>query len=126
MSITKEEFKRLQAVDDDISVYDKGTNPYTVLEFLAINQDKAFKPKKIAEETDIPPASVRVTLTRLESKGLVEHTKEYWSIDEHELGTERATLLSQRSIDPDRYEGYDRDKETEYSELPPDRQVRDE
>lgn len=124
MVISKDDFKKLQDADD-VTVYEEGTNPHTVLQFLADNQDKAFRPKEIAEATDVPPSSVRVTLTRLKEKGFVEHTDGYWAVEEYELGTQRAALVSRQSIDPDRYAGYDRDEALEHAEFPPDRQPRD-
>lgn len=126
MGIPKDEFKRIQDADDSITVYEEGTNPHNILQFLSSNQDRAFKPKEIADATDIPASSVRVTLTRLRSKNLVEHADQYWSINERELGTQRAALVSQRAIESHQYGGYDRTEETEYADFPPDRHPRNE
>ncbi len=125
MVISKDDFEKLQNADD-ATVYEEGTNPHTILQFLADNADKAFKPKELADATDITPSSVRVTLTRLKEKGFVEHTDGYWAVDEYELGTQRAALVSRQSIDSDRYQGYDRDEALKHAEFPPDRQPRDE
>lgn len=125
MVISKDDFRELQEADGEVTVYEEGTNPHTILQFLADNQDKAFRPKEIAEATDLPASSVRVTLTRLKSKGFVEHTDGYWAVDEYELGTQRAALVSMQSIDSDRYGGFDRKDALEEAELPPDRQPRE-
>jgi len=125
MAISKEEFNRLKEGEDDL-VYDSGTNAHTILEFLATRSEQAFPPKEIAAETGIPPGSVRGTLSRLSETELVEHADKYWSINEAELASQRAALVSRRAIDSDRYGGYDRESEMENAELPPDRQPREE
>ena len=121
MAISKDEFERLKNRETTFSVYESGTNPHTILQFLATNADKAFPPKEIATETDITPSSVRVTLTRLEKTGLVDHADTYWSINEAELGSQRAALVSRVAVDSERYGGYSRDAELDAAELPPDR-----
>jgi len=125
MAISKDEFNRLKERDGD-PVYKPGTNAHTILEFLASRSEQAFPPKEIAAETDIPPGSVRGTLSRLSETGLVEHADKYWSINEAELASRRAALVSKQAIDTDRYGAYDREAEAENAELPPDRQPREE
>lgn len=46
-------------------------------------------------------------------------------INEYELGTEHAAFICYRSIDGTHYTGFDKDEELQHSELPPDRQLRD-
>ena len=118
MAITKDEFDRLNDRDDDRAVYEQGTNAHTILQFLATHSEQAFPPKEIADETGIPPGSVRGTLSRLAETNLVEHAEKYWSINESELATRRAALVSQQAIDSDRYSGYDREAEAGNAEYP--------
>ena len=125
MAISKDEFNRLKERDGD-PVYEPGTNAHTILEFLASRSEQAFPPKEIAAKTDIPPGSVRGTLSRLSETGLVEHADKYWSINEAELASRRAALVSKQAIDTDRYGAYDREAEVDNAELPPDRQPREE
>ena len=126
MAISKDEFDRLKQGDDELPVYEPDTNAHTILQFLANHSEQAFPPKEIAAETEIPPGSVRGTLSRLADTGLVEHADKYWSINETELASRRATLVSQRAIDTEQYGGYDRAVEADNAELPPDRQPREE
>ena len=126
MAIPKDEFDRLKNRDDDLAVYEQGTNAHTILQFLANRSEQAFPPKEIAAETEIPSGSVRGTLSRLAETGLVEHVDKYWSIDESELASRRAALVGQRAIDTEQYGGYDRTAEADNAELPPDRQPREE
>ena len=125
MAISKDEFEQLKEHDGTATVYESGTNPHTILQFLAANAEKAFPPKEIAAETAITPSSVRVTLMRLEKTGLVDHADKYWSINESELTSQRAALVSQQAVDSDRYGGYNRDEELSSAELPPNRELRD-
>lgn len=57
-----------------------GTQPHTVLTFLATNDDKAFTQTEIHDATDIPRSSIGVVLSRLEDRGLVRHQGRYWAI----------------------------------------------
>lgn len=63
----------------------EGTQPHTVLTFLAANDEQAFTQSEIHESTDIPRGSVGVVLSRLEERDLVRHQGRYWAIgnDEH-------------------------------------------
>ena len=126
MAITKDEFDRLKDHDDDHAVYEQGTNAHTILQFLATHSEQAFPPKEIAADTGIPPGSVRGTLSRLAETGLLKHADKYWSINESELATRRAALVSQQAIDTNQYGGYDREAEADNAELPPDREPRTE
>lgn len=60
------------------------SNPERVLEFLAANDDKAFKAVEIAEETGVDENSIGTVLKRLEDRDLVRHRGEYWAIGEPE------------------------------------------
>lgn len=57
-----------------------GTQPHTVLTFLATNDEQAFTQTEIHEATDLPRGSVGVVLSRLEDRGLVRHQGRYWAI----------------------------------------------
>ena len=126
MAIPKDEFDRLKSRDGDVVVYEAGTNAHTILEFLATHSEQAFPPKEIADETGIPSGSVRGTLSRLAETGLLEHADKYWSINEAELATRRAALVSKQAIDTDQYGGFDREAEADNAELPPERAPREE
>ena len=126
MAIPKDEFDRLKSRDGEVAVYEAGTNAHMILEFLATHSKQAFPPKEIADETGIPSGSVRGTLSRLAETGLLEHADKYWSINEAELATRRAALVSKQAIDTDQYGGYDREAETDNAELPPERAPREE
>lgn len=49
-----------------------GTNEHEVLEFLTINDELAYTPTELAEETGVNRNSIDKTLGRLQDKGLVE------------------------------------------------------
>jgi DNA-binding IclR family transcriptional regulator len=70
----------------------EGTQSYTVLRFLAANDEKAFTQTEIHGRTDIPRSSVGVVLSRLENRGLVRHRRRYWAIAEDDR---LATLAAQ-------------------------------
>lgn len=60
----------------------EGTQPNTILTFLAANEDQAFTQTEIHDATDIPRGSVGVVLSRLEERGLVRHRGRYWALAE--------------------------------------------
>lgn len=60
------------------------TNAERLLRFLSAHPEKAFTPKEIHHETDVPRGSVGVVLARLEERGLVRHRGDYWAIGEGE------------------------------------------
>lgn len=61
------------------------SQPERVLSFLAAHADQAFRPREIAQETDIPTNSIHPVLARLEDRGFVRHKGTYWAItDERE------------------------------------------
>jgi DNA-binding transcriptional ArsR family regulator len=94
MSIDRETFEN--ASEDelaDLSVPDE------VLGFLAAHDDRAFKAREIASQTDLDEGAVSTALSRLKDRGLVEHKATYWAVtdDTERLegysGYERATAL---------------------------------
>lgn len=60
------------------------TNGERVLGFLAHNDDRAFKPAEIAEQTDVKKNSIGNVLARLEDRELVRHKGPYWAITDDE------------------------------------------
>ena len=94
MPIDRETFEN--ASEDelaDLSVPDE------VLGFLAAHDDRAFKAREIASQTDIDEGAVSTALSRLKDRGLVEHKATYWAVTddtdrlEGYSGYERATAL---------------------------------
>ncbi len=72
--------------DEPTDVLDikEGTQPHTILTFLAANDEQAFTQTEIHDATEIPRGSVGVVLSRLEERGLVRHRGRYWAIVEDE------------------------------------------
>lgn len=70
--------------EEPVEVLDlqEGTQPYRILQFLAENDDKAFRQSEIHEATGIKRGSVGAALSRLEDRGLVRHRGRYWAIAE--------------------------------------------
>lgn len=60
------------------------TNGERVIRFLVHNDDRAFKPAKIAEQTGVNRNSIGNVLARLEDRGLVRHKGPYWAIIDDE------------------------------------------
>lgn len=60
------------------------SNPEKVLQFLEVNDDRAFKAVEIAEGADVNRNSISTVLGRLEERGLVRHKGEYWAIGDEE------------------------------------------
>jgi transcription initiation factor IIE alpha subunit len=60
------------------------TNGERVLRFLAHNDDRAFKPAEIAEQTGVNKNSIGNVLGRLEDRALVRHKGPYWAITDDE------------------------------------------
>lgn len=94
MSIDRETFEN--ASEDELA--DRSV-PDEVLGFLAANDDRAFKAREIASQTDIDEGAVSTALSRLKHRGLVEHKATYWAVTddterlERYSGYERATAL---------------------------------
>jgi len=70
-----------------------------VLGFLVAHADRAFEASEIAARAELDSGTVSTALSRLKSRGLVEHKGTYWAVtrDEERLaeydGYERATAL---------------------------------
>jgi|AntRauMinimDraft_4_1070384.scaffolds.fasta_scaffold05557_2 hypothetical protein len=94
MSIDRKTFERSSEDElEDLSVTDH------VLGFLAANDEKAFKAREIARQTELDEGGVSTALSRLKNRDLVEHKGQYWAVttDEQRLesygGYARATPL---------------------------------
>jgi len=82
------------------------TNAEIILDFLATNADKAFKPKEIHERTGVARGSVGAVLSQLEDQGYVRHRGEYWAIADVEdidvtLNSMAATRAANDSLGPE-------------------------
>jgi DNA-binding IclR family transcriptional regulator len=71
---------RFEDESEDALTVEEGTQPHTLLTFLATNDEQAFTQTEIHEATEIPRGSVGVVLSRLEERGLVRHRGRYWAI----------------------------------------------
>lgn len=94
MSIDRDTFENTSKEElADLSIPDQ------VLGFLATNEDRAFKARKIASQIDVDNGAVSTALSRLKDRSLVEHKATYWAVtdDTERLegysGYERATAL---------------------------------
>lgn len=94
MSIDRDTFENATEEElADLSVPDQ------VLGFLVAHDDRAFKAREIATQTDIDEGAVSTALSRLKERGLVEHKAAYWAVTddtsrlEGNRGYERATAL---------------------------------
>jgi predicted transcriptional regulator of viral defense system len=97
---------RFEDEPEDILDITEGTQPHTVLTFLAANDDQAFTQTEIHEATDIPQGSVGVVLSRLEERGLVRHRGRYWAIAADErLASYAAQQAASSSSTTDDYYG---------------------
>jgi len=94
MSIDRETFERA----DEGELVELST-PDRVLGFLVAHADRAFEASEIAARAELDSGTVSTALSRLKSRGLVEHKGTYWAVtrDEERLseydGYERATAL---------------------------------
>ncbi|POG56010.1 MarR family transcriptional regulator [Haloferax marisrubri] len=94
MSIDRETFEN--ASEDELEGL---STPDQVLGFLAAHEDRAFKAREIASQTELDEGAVSTALSRLKERGLVEHKATYWAVttDDARLqgysGYERATAL---------------------------------
>lgn len=91
---------------------DPDTNAYRILSFLGDYPEQGFKPSEVAEEIDVKPGSVRVTLHRLEERGLVRHSEPYWAIGEDDrlaafVGTVSSLHAIEDRYSDDDFEGWD-------------------
>jgi len=81
---------RFEDESEEVLDITEGTQPHTVLTFLADNDEQAFTQTEIHEATKIPRGSVGVVLSRLEERGLVRHRGRYWAIAEDDRLTSYA------------------------------------
>lgn len=94
MSIDRETFENTS--EDELTEL---SVPDEVLGFLVAHDDRAFQAREIAAQTELDEGAVSTALTRLKSRGLVEHKATYWAVttDDERLqsygGYERATAL---------------------------------
>ena len=79
MSIDRETFENASE-----SELEEASTPDLVLGFLAANADRAFEASEIATRTGLEGGSVSTALSRLKSRGLVEHKATYWAITSNE------------------------------------------
>jgi hypothetical protein len=94
MSIDRDTFEN--ASEDEL---EELSVPDQVLGFLTAHEDRAFKAREIASQTDLDEGVVSTALSRLKDRDLVEHKATYWAVtdDANRLegysGYERATAL---------------------------------
>ena len=88
---------RFEDESEEILNLADGTQPHTILTFLAANEEKAFTQTEIHEATEIPRGSVGVVLSRLEARGLVRHRGRYWAIAEDDRLTSYAAQVAASS-----------------------------
>lgn len=97
---------RFESDPEDALDIQEGTQPHTVLTFLATNDDQAFTQTEIHEATGIPRGSVGVVLSRLEDRGLVRHQGRYWAIgDDERLASYGAQQAASSASTTDDYYG---------------------
>lgn len=97
---------RFEDDPEDVLDFEQGTQPHTILTFLATNDEQAFTQTEIHEATDIPRGSVGVVLSRLEERGLVRHRGRYWAIaDDERLASYAAQHAASSSSTTDDYYG---------------------
>lgn len=94
----------------------EGTQPHTILTFLAANDAQAFTQTEIHEATGVPRGSVGVVLSRLEDRGLVRHRGRYWAIAKDDrLASYAAQLAASSRSMTDDYYGETNDEESALS-----------
>ena len=69
---------------DEFDELEEKTNSERVVEFLAENDDKAFKASEIVEATEVDSNSIHPVLKRLRGRELVRHKPPYWAIGDEE------------------------------------------
>lgn len=58
------------------------TNEETVLRYLTIHSEYAFRPMELADETPVSDSSINKTLARLQDKGLVTKFNSMYSVNQ--------------------------------------------
>lgn len=95
---------RFEDEPEDTLDIQAGTQPHTILTFLAARDEQAFTQSEIHETTEIPRGSVGVVLSRLEERGLVRHRGRYWAIaDDERLASYAAQQAASASSTTDDY-----------------------
>lgn len=74
MPITREEFETAESADRERSTAE------AIVAFLVEHEDMAFTRGEISEAIDREANTVSTNLTRLKSRGFVEHRGQYWAI----------------------------------------------
>ena len=91
----------------------RGTDQWTVLEFLVTHPEWAFTQSEISERTEINQSTVGVSLMRLEDKDLVRHKGNHWAApEERKLATFIAGHTAGSESVTDDYYGKDEEGET--------------
>ena len=122
MSIDRETFEN--ASEDELEGL---STPDQVLGFLVAHEDRAFKAREIASQTELDEGAVSTALSRLKERGLVEHKATYWAVTtkdsrlEGYSGYERATALFNEQLGEE-----DRDAWREHTPDEPQPSVEDE
>ena len=75
-----------------------GTNAHELLAVLLDHPEMGFRPKELAELTDVPHSSVHKTLARLQKKGLVRQVDSYWAAAEDVAASQVANIVSLQEI----------------------------
>lgn len=78
MPISRDEFDASEASDTEYSTAE------AIIKHLADHDDLAFTRQEIADAIDRNPNTVSTNLSRLKSRGFVEHRGNYWALTEDE------------------------------------------
>lgn len=84
MPLARDEFRTIDEDGRGLLDLSEDTTQGTVYRFLLKHSGLAFRQREIVDGVDVPKGSVGPTLTRLESRGLVEHRDRYWAIADAE------------------------------------------
>lgn len=76
-----------------------GTNEETILRYLTIHSEYAFRPMELADETPVAEGSINKTLSRLHDKGLVKKLKTTYHVDHDQLEYIASQLELMHSLD---------------------------
>ncbi len=113
MPIEVDEFEK--APENALEI-DRDTNQWEVVEFLLEHKDKAFTPKEIETEVDVPDGSVGVLLSRLEEKGIVRHKGKYWTLEREDRLAGLSAMVATTEALNDRLGEEEMDEWTEHAE----------
>lgn len=76
-----------------------GSNGHELLVVLLDHPEMGFRPKELADLTDVAHSSVHKTLARLEAKGLVRRVDSYWAIADDVAASAVANVISLQQIE---------------------------